>query len=81
MQVIGGKQNKLNRAMGHKYSNSMQYMGLRNNPNPTPTTHQPVKDVKEEEINTAPSASEIKYMPTGLSIYKQKKSYNSLERK
>ncbi len=80
MQVIGGKQ-KLNRTMGHKYSNSIQILGMRNNPNPTPVTHQPVKDVKADEIHLAPSASEIKYMPTGLKIYKQKKSYNTLERK
>jgi hypothetical protein len=81
MQVIGDKYSRLKRSMGHKYSNSMQIVGMRNNPNLNQVTHQPVADVKSEEINSAPSASEIKYMPTGLNIYKPKKSYNSLERK
>ncbi len=81
MQVIGDKYSRLKRATGHKYSNSMQIIGMRNNPNPNQVTHQPVKDVKTEEINLVPSTSEIKYMPIGLNIYKPKKSYNSLERK
>ncbi len=39
MQVIGNKQNRLKRAMGHKYSSHMQTIGMRNNPNPTQISH------------------------------------------